>query len=181
MVGLQWCKVGDAPRFKWHVRDIEDIPGTCWYCGQEDVEVCLVADSLLQLRRDLGEWARGNRRTGDQSWLNRRRTHVRERFDQVIGWWERQPNPSPELRTLLKEYHDRGRPQTDAPRQETSRRIEHPQGERLHPDRLHELTEQLKSLAEEERTTRESTKPKGASSPGSWRMFSDPPRPSSDA
>ncbi len=110
----------------------------------------------------------------DESWLNRRRSHVRDRFDQVIGWWERQPNASAELRRLLRECHNRGRQQIEPPEQE-ARSSEMAGAERLQPTRLHELTEQLKLLAEEERIKRESAKPKGASTPGVWRMFRRPP------
>lgn len=175
MVGLQWCNACDAPRFKWRVRDLADVPEACWYCGQEEVQVRLVADDLSELRRSLGDWARGDRRTrSDESWLNRRRTHVRDRFDQVIGWWERQPNAPAELRRLLREYHNRGRQQIEPPERE-ARSSEMAGAERLQSTRLHELTEQLKLLAEEERIKRESAKPKGASAPGVWRMFRRPP------
>lgn len=174
MVGLQWCSACDAPRFKWSVRSVDDIPDVCWHCGEVAVEIVLVADGLSELRRQLGDWARGaGRSRGDQGWLNRRRAHVRERFDQVIGWWERQPTRPPELQRLLREYHRGGRLQTE-PLEHAS---DQSTAERLAPARLHELTEQMKSLAEEERLVRESSKPKPTQAPGAWRMF---PRPSGD-
>ena len=180
MAGLQWCKACDGPRFKWRVRDIEDIPDNCWDCGQEEVEVRLVADSLVELRRALGQWALSDNRTrGNRSSLNRRRAHVRERFDQVIGWWAKQPSRPPEFRKLLRDYKNRGRPQADLARLslQPAHEAHGPARQRLDADRLHELTEQLKSQAEEERTTRENKTPKEpARGPRAWRMLQRPPQ-----
>jgi hypothetical protein len=179
MAGLQWCKVCDGPRFKWHVRDIEDVPANCWDCGQEEVEVRLVADSFVELRRALGQWALGDsRRRGDRGWLNRRRAHVRHRFDQVIGWWAKQPSRPPEFKKLWKDYRNRGRLEADdSADAATAHRDHEPARQRLDADRLHELTEHLKSQAEEERASRERKEPKEAArAPGAWRMLHRPPQ-----
>lgn len=186
MVGLQWCSACDAPRFKWQVQDVEDVPDVCLSCGQGAVQARFAAERLTELRRALGEWARGEGRSGaDQSWLNRRRAHVRQRFDQVIGWWDRQPTRPPELQRLLREYHNRGRPRLEPPVD--------PAGEpdaglpvdarRLDAERLHELTQHLKSLADEPHDAPEAAIPKEPMRPRrSWGILRrSPPQADGDS
>lgn len=179
MVGVQWCKACEGPRFKWHVRNVEDIPEHCLDCGGDEVEVRLVGDTLTNLRRALGQWALGDDRTsGHASWLNKRRARVQERFDQVIGWWAKQPSQPPEFKKLLREYRNRGRPRVDpeaepgAAHREpgAAHRERGPVRKRLDADRLHELTEKLRAEAEEERKTRETPK-EPVRSTGPWRIM----------
>jgi hypothetical protein len=155
MVGLQWCKACDGPRFKWSVRDVDDIPERCLDCGKDQVEVHLAANSLSELRKGIGQWALGDSRPGRHaSWLNRRKAHVQTRFDQVIGWWAKQESQPPEFKTLLKEYRTRGRPQY-APPDDAERGRSDRASPILAADRLHQLTEELKALAAEEKKSRE--------------------------
>ena len=146
MIGLQWCSNCDAPRFGWSILSLDEIPTKCWDCGQDAVAVRLTADRIADLRRELGLWALGDQRRragGAHESVNRRRSHVQERFDQVLGWWAKNPRRHPELLRLLREYRYRGRvtpepiPSNDA--DDAPEDYEH---SLLDPDRLHELTEQ---------------------------------------
>lgn len=164
MVGLQWCAACDAPRFRWSVCGRESIPMTCWHCGTEAIEARLVAESLAQLRRELGDWALGaqRRRAGwTHESVNRRRSHVRAKFDTVLGWWIRQPNRDPELARLLTDYHNRARVHVDGnASHEPADAVDQAQPKMLDPSRLHELTEQTRVMAEEARAERKIKKPR---------------------
>lgn len=177
MIGVQWCDECDAPRFKWSCGGIHEVPRNCYYQTDHTVALRFVAESLREARRKLATFAHGSV-TGspNSSARSRRRTYVRERFDQVIGWWARQPTIPKELRLLLREYNDRA-----ANRQETGSGAASAGSSNaenlLDVALLHSLTEEMKALAEQERSRE---KPAAAvptvPRPGSWRMV---PRPQS--
>jgi len=179
MVGLQWCKPCKGPRFKWSVRDVDEIPERCLECGKDEVEVRLVAENLAELRRAVGQWALGdNRPSGHAGWLNRRKTRVQERFDQVIGWWTKQESQPAEFKRLLREYRNRGKPldQITASEPEITRRAGNSSRKRLDADRLHELTQQLKAAAEQDKTATVTAPKEPVRTPGAWRSFQRPPQ-----
>jgi hypothetical protein len=100
----------------------------------------------------------------------------------MIGYWEKQPNRKPEMAALLRDYRNRGRSQVGIMRRQdaTSAPVEL-ESRPVQPARLHELTESLRSLADEERVARERKKPRDiVGKRGAWRMVPRPQQPPSD-
>jgi len=161
LVGMQWCSACEPPRFKWTVGDIKDVPERrCLHCGKNTIEARFVAEGLAGLRRELGAWALGQgSRASDRAWLSRRRAIVRQKFDIVVGWWSKQPSLPKDAKRALDSYRNRGKPTGSPPTEEVSRPVSTEQ-RMLDPKRLHDLAEQMKRLAEEERTERARAKPR---------------------
>lgn len=173
MVGLQWCKECDGPRFKWQVEGFDDMPEVCVYCRKGGVEFVAVDETLRDLRRKLGNWARGGASDKVPGWKNRRARRVLERFDRTVGYWNKLDDLSPEIREVLREYHNRGRPQAahvapnDPPHD--------PNAPRLDPQRLHALVEALKAQAERDQQSVPPPKPAEPAPRGrSWGIFNRP-------
>ena len=173
MIGVQWCDECDAPRFKWSCGGIHDVPSSCYYQTDHTVALRFVADGLAEARRKLAAFAHGSIKGSPHSGArSRRRTHVRERFDQVIGWWARQPTVPRELMVLLREYNNRGR-SSQAAGERTSAALPET-GRLVDVVLLHSLTEEMKALAEQERAREKPVLPQPAAKPGSWRMVQRP-------
>ena len=173
MIGVQWCDDCDAPRFKGSCGGLHDVPSSCYYQTDHTVALRFVADNLAEARRKLAAFAHGSVKGSPNSGArSRRRTHVRERFDQVIGWWARQPTVPRELTVLLREYNNRGR-RNQVPAVSASAGSSGT-GRLVDVALFHSLTEEMKALADQERAREKPVVPKPAAKPGSWRMV---PRP----
>jgi hypothetical protein len=175
MPGLQWCDNCGVPRFRFRVQHVDAISADCWSCGRP-VQARIVGDGFAELRRALGEWAVGGRQGKLPTHLHKRRDHVREKFDVMIRYFEKQTDNPPELQRLLTEYHNRGR--TDEPWTPPAGLKERANSPLVDADRLHQLTDQLKSLAQAGRAEREVTKPLEVSGKrGAWSMIARPAEP----
>lgn len=179
MVGLQWCDNCGVPRFRWNVRDLERVREECWSCGRR-VQARFVGDGFADLRRQLSEWAVGGRTQRIPLHAHRRRDHVRDKFDVMVRYFEKQEDNPPELKRLLTEYHNRGQkaPAWTPPAVPAEKR----NAPLVEPGRLHDLAEGLRPLAMESRAERERTKPtEVVGRPGAWKMVPRPTEQPTDA
>jgi hypothetical protein len=149
-------------------------------CGQDAIAVRFIGESLPQLRRELGEWAvAGQRRRAGWAHesVNARQAHVRAKFDRVVRWWHRQPDLDPEWAKLLRDFHNRSAPPIEqSPSSTAAASPSETQSTLLDPDRLRELTDTLKSHAEEEsESERLSDTPEAPKEIRPWRIFRHPP------
>ena len=142
MPGLQLC-IEPCERV-WlfhHAKRRRDIPTRCAKCGG-DVACVQFAATKEALRKELGNWAlrvsHGNPRM---------RAWVRMRFDKAWAFYEKDRPPA------IARAIASGR-QADAAKADDSGPID---GEPINPTLLHELVEQTKALADEERRRRTET------------------------